>query len=149
MWSRLISGSACGWPASGWRPAASPRPPSLTRSPISRRGGSERRPDAIRLRRPGRPRLRLDLAVDLDRVDPLVVEADEVLDLRAFRNWVRVAPGDIAPHAVPELQIEMHGPALVRALGDGLGSPHEVHPDVQPRQVVARRQAGLEQETWA
>src|SRR5580765_8455482 len=88
---------------------------------------------------PGRLRLRQGFAVDFDRVDALVVETDQVFDLRALGYREGIAPGHIAFRPVAQGKVEVNRSALVRALGDGVGLAEQVHSDVHPRQVITRR----------
>src|SRR6476660_3913175 len=99
-------------------------------------------------RGPGRLWSRLRFAVDFDEVDALVVETDQVLDLRTLWDRERIAPGDIPDGSVPEREVVMDGPTLVRALGDRLRLGQQVRPHVHSGEVIAGREASLEQETW-
>src|SRR3954463_10192144 len=83
-------------------------------------------------------------AVDRD-VDLLVEEADEPGDRRRVGQRLLVRPDDVA--------LTAHGPvrreALVRADRDRVARAQAVHRDVVARQVVARRQPGLEDDRRA
>src|SRR5215217_2840562 len=101
---------------------------SVPRPPASSRGRFEsyllRREDPCSLpcRRP-RPRcvrLGLELAVDPE-VGPLVVEADQVLNLGTLGDRERITPGNVLLECVADPGRPVAGPALVGALSLAVG----------------------------
>src|SRR5438445_95248 len=108
------------------------------------RGGASPRPSATQpwSGRRARP---LRLAVHED-VDPLVVEAEQVRDLRDLGYRRRVGPDDVVETLAADRRRPVAGDALVRAARMGVGGLEQVHAHVLLRYVVADRQAGLEKE---
>src|SRR5205085_11326490 len=70
---------------------------------------------------------------------------DQVLDLGAFGNGERVAPHDVTG-AVAHRPVD--GDPLVGTLARRAGRLHQVHADVDLRQIEAGRQPGFEEQAW-
>src|SRR5918992_1934734 len=83
-------------------------------------------------------------SIDL-QVDSLVVESDEALDLDRFGLWVFVAPRYVLACVPKGGSRKVNRPSLVCTLGHVSAYLEQIHSDVFLRNVVARRQARLEQ----
>src|SRR5258706_15604041 len=92
-----------------------------------------------------RDRSILEHPIDV-QVDVLVVEAEQVFDLRAFGNWRRITPHDVLDELVayPSRPVARH--TFIRASRDRLGGLEQIHAHVQLRDVITGRQPSLEEE---
>src|ERR1700730_907732 len=95
---------------------------------------------------PGSYRLGLQLAVHIDGVDLLIVEAQEILDLRALGDWRWIAPDDIGEFLAADVDGPVRRFSLVGTARRRVGGGQQVQPHVDLRNVVAGRKASLEQE---
>src|SRR6478752_1228890 len=80
------------------------------------------------------------------QVDALVVEAEQVFDLRALGNWRRITPHDVLDELVahPSRPVARH--SFIRTARDRLGGLEQIHAHVQLRNVITCRQSSLEEE---
>jgi HHH domain len=80
------------------------------------------------------------------QVDVLVVEAEQVFDLRALGNWRRITPHDVLDELVahPSRPVARH--SFIRAARERLGGLEQIHAHVQLRNVITGRQSSLEEE---
>src|SRR5215211_7134123 len=91
------------------------------------------------------PRALLEYAVHF-QLDPIVVEGDEPGDSQALGQGMGIRPDQILVHSIAEAQRPVRRLTLVRAARDGIGRLEQVDAHVDLREVVAHRQAGLEQQ---
>src|SRR4051812_6748348 len=133
-------------PTAAVSPPSAPRPaavPPAGPAPITTTSYSATVTSPPGLERGLRPRLQL--AVDVE-VDLLVVEADPAGHLLALGHGAAVAPHDVLVAPLRSGDRPVRGGALVRAAGLRRGRLQQVEPHVAHRQVVARRQARLEED---
>src|SRR5205823_9602542 len=97
---------------------------------------------------PLRPRALAQLAVELE-VDALVEEAEVVADVLRVVLGARVRPDEVVVPAAGGVEVPVRGRALVRAARLLRARHEQLGADVLGRQVVARRQPGLEQDLRA
>src|ERR1700682_6046704 len=131
-WSTTTWSAASGTDRS--RSTPPPRPPPA-------RGEGERT-----LLGPGSHGFRLEFAVHVDGVDLLVVEAQEILDLRALGDRRRITPNDVGEFLAGDIDRPVGGLALVGTTCRRVRGRQQVQSHVQLGNVVAGRQAGLDQE---
>src|SRR5262245_22692109 len=76
----------------------------------------------------------------------LVVETEQVFDLRALWNWRQITPHDVLDELVahPSRPVARH--TLIRASRDRLGWLEQIHAHVELRDVITGWQASLEEE---
>src|SRR5262249_26316245 len=79
-------------------------------------------------------------------VDVLVVEAEQVFDLRTLGNWRRIAPNDVLYELVAYSSRPVARHTFIRASRDRLGRLGQLHTHVQLRDVITGREPSLEQE---
>src|SRR5437763_3742129 len=89
-----------------------------------------------------RPLLRL--AVELE-VDTLVEEAEQVANRFGVVLRLRIRPDDVLDQPLAEAHVPVGGRPLVRAAAPRRARDEQLGPHVVDRDVVARRQPGLEQ----
>src|SRR5262245_18545400 len=80
------------------------------------------------------------------QVDVLVVETEQVFNLRALGNWRRITPHDVLDELVTHASRPVARHSLIRASRDVLGGLEQVHTHVQLRDIVSGRQSSLEEE---
>src|SRR5215469_11933843 len=87
----------------------------------------------------------LQHAIDV-QVNVLVVETEQVFNLRALGNWRWITPHDVLDELVahPSRPVACH--SLIRAARDILGGLEQIHTHIQLRNVVTGRQSSLEEE---
>src|SRR5437867_3918724 len=87
--------------------------------------------------RPGRNGLRLELAVDVNGVHLLVEEAEQVLDLRTFRDRCRVGPDNVRELLTVDVDRPVGSLALVGATRHGARRRQQIESRVELGDVVA------------
>src|SRR6516162_5638674 len=80
------------------------------------------------------------------QVDVLVVEAEQVFDLRALGNWGRITPHDVLDELVAYPRRPVARYTFIRASRGRLGGLEQIHAYIQLRNVIAGRQPSLEEE---
>src|SRR6516164_5605601 len=80
------------------------------------------------------------------QVDVLVVEAEQVFDLRALGNWRRITPHDVLDELVAHPGRPIVRRSFIRASRDRLGGIEQIDADIELRNVIAGRQPSLEEE---
>src|SRR5215510_9414609 len=73
------------------------------------------------------------------QVDVLVVETEQVFNLRALGNWRRITPHDVLDELVAHPSRPVARYSLIRATRDILGGLEQIHAHVQLRNVVTGR----------
>src|SRR5438067_1636505 len=98
------------------------------------------------LLRPPRLRNRDTLPIHVNRIHSFVVETEELDDRRTGGEWIAITPDDI----FVDLLANPGGPVrcltFIGAMAAGCGWLQELHTNILLRNIIAHRQAGLDQQ---